>query len=151
MSSASLIEKRSSKKSYNNRNIETSSTSITSAPPTSELKHARDNLRSKDKLMMMRSKQRESLPDISPRKGNRSVRASNFELSSSANDFDTNKQLRGRQKSVPTKVDKSKIGASNEKKTSSSTELKDDRILELLKSDLLQQQKNTLVSKYKLI
>lgn len=131
MSSASLIEKRSMKKSHS-RNIETSSTSITSAPPTSDSKH--NDRRTKDK--MMRSRQRESLPDINTRKGNRSIRASNFELSSSANDFD-------HQKTIPNKVIKPKI----DPPTANKTLEKDDKIMELLKADFMQQKKNTLASK----
>lgn len=141
MSSASLMEKRSLKKSHS-RHIETSSTSITSAPPTSDSKQAHHDRRTKEK-MMQRSRQRESLPDISHRKGNRSVRASNFELSSSANDFECTRET-DHHKSVPNKVIKPKptppIAANK-----TGTHEKDDKMFELLKADLMQQQKNTLV------
>lgn len=82
MSSASLSGKRPLKKSHC-RKIETSSTSITSAPPTTSESKLHSDRRLKDKC----SKQRDSLPDIAHRKSNRSLRASNFELSSSVNDF----------------------------------------------------------------
>lgn len=82
MSSASLSGKRPLKKPHC-RNIETSSASITSAPPTTSESKVHCDRRLTDK----RSKQRDSLPDIANRKSNRSLRASNFELSSSVNDF----------------------------------------------------------------
>lgn len=133
MSSASLIEKRSMKKSRSH-NIETSSTS---APPTSDsTKQGHNDCRLKEK--MMRSKQRDSLPDISGRKGNRSVRASNFELCSSANDYD---QSIAHQKSVPNKVIKSKGPTPTARKTE--TQENDDKIYQMLKADLIAQQQNT--------
>lgn len=85
MSSASLSGKRPLKKSHA-RHIETSSTSATSAPPTTAESKLLTDRRPKDK----NSKIRDSLPDISHRKSNRSLRASNFELSSSANEFTSN-------------------------------------------------------------
>lgn len=85
MSSASVSGKRSLKKPHA-RNIETSSTSVTSAPPTTTESKLPTDRRPKEK----HSKIRDSLPDISHRKSNRSLRASNFELSSSANDFTLN-------------------------------------------------------------
>lgn len=132
MSSASLIQKRSIKKSRSH-NIETSSTS---APPTSDsTKQGHNDRRLKEK--MMRSRQRESLPDISARKGNRSVRASNFGLSSSANDFE---QGIAHQKTVPSKVIKSKGTTFTVKK--SKDQESDDKVYEMLKTDLMAQQKN---------
>lgn len=147
MSSASLVEKRSLRKSQS-RNIETSSTSITSAPPTtSESKLHGSNRRLKDQSM--RSKQRDSLPDISARKGNRSVRASNFELSSSANDFDSASNQR---QSVATKsmATKSKSIANNNSATNnvnkSECKKPDDKVLEILKMDSVEQENYRLVN-----
>lgn len=141
MSSASLVEKRSLRKSQS-RNIGTSSTSITSAPPTtSESKKYESDARLKDKSMM-RSKQRDSLPDIAVRKGNRSVRASNFELSSSANDFDSNTNHE-RQMATKSTV-KSRTHQSNAM-NKSDTKQTDDNVLELLKMDSMAQENYKLV------
>ncbi|XP_031618483.1 uncharacterized protein LOC116337761 [Contarinia nasturtii] len=131
MSSASLVEKRSLRKSQS-RNIETSSTSITSAPTTSESKLHDSNRRLKDKSM--RSKQRDSLPDIGVRKGNRSVRASNFELSSSANDFE-NKNNNDRVSKTGTKL--KTITATVNKSANVET---GDKVLEMIKMDSTEQE-----------
>lgn len=85
MSSTTFVGKHSLKKMHS-RNIETTSTSITSAPPTtSESKTLSDHC-TKKKC----SKELESSPDISNRKSRRNLRISNLELSSSANDFTLN-------------------------------------------------------------
>lgn len=131
MSSASLVEKRTLRKAQS-RNIETSSTSITSAPPTTSESKVRDSDR-RLKEKSMRSKQRDSLPDIGTRKGNRSVRASNFELSSSANDFDSN------ERQSPTKVaTKSKTTAPNASKVDHKQT--DDKVLAMIKMDSIDQE-----------
>lgn len=130
MSSASLVEKRPSRRSQS-RAIGSSSTSITSAPPTtSDSKHQDSDRRSKDKLM--RSKQRESLPDIGMKKGSRSVRASNFELCSSANEFESNND---RQPVIRTGAKPQNI-APNSKAESKQP---DDKILQLLQMDSVEQ------------
>lgn len=140
MSSASLVEKRTLRKSQS-RNIGTSSTSITSAPPTtSDSKKYETDSHSKEKSMI-RSKQRDSLPEIATRKGNRNVRASNFELSSSANDFDSSRN-HDRQSSVKATV-KSRINPSNVNK--SEIKQTDDKILELIKMDTMAQDNYKLV------
>lgn len=96
----------------------------------------------------MRSKQRDSLPDISGRKGNRSVRASNFELSSSANDFDSTSNQR---QSVATKsmATKSKPIANNNSATNNAnkpdSKKPDDKVLEILKMDSVEQENYRLV------
>lgn len=141
MSSASLVEKRTLRKSQS-RNIGTSSTSITSAPPTtSDSKKYDSDHRLKEKSM--RSKQRDSLPEIAVRKGNRSVRASNFELSSSANDFDstTNNE---RQSAAKVAV-KSRTNPSNVNK--SAAKQPDDNVLDMLKMDAMAQDSYKLVLK----
>lgn len=150
MSSASLAEKRSLRKSHSHR-IATSSTSITSAPPTTSdsKKHDSDQRSSVTKEKSMRSKQRDSLPELRVRKGNRSVRASNFELSSSANDFESTTNHHGRQSApkAPTAAATAKprttittnVGKTECKKT-------DDKILEMLKMDSLAQENYKLVS-----
>lgn len=134
MSSASLVEKRPLRKGQS-RNIETSSTSITSAPPTTSESKLRDSER-RLKEKSMRSKQRDSLPDIGTRKGNRSVRASNFELSSSANDFESVSQ--NDRQSVAKMAIKSRNNASNASKSESKQT--DDKILDLLKMDSMEQE-----------
>lgn len=135
MSSASLIEKRSTNK-FRSHNIETSSTS---APPTSDsTKQGHNDRHSKEK--MVRSKERDSLPDISARKGNRIVRASNFELSSSANDFERSIT---RQKTVSNKVIKSKGATPTARKKEEAHESDDDKIYQMIKTDLMAQQQNT--------
>lgn len=140
MSSASLVEKRSMRKSQS-RNIETSSTSITSAPTTSESKLNDSSRRSKDKSM--RPKQRDSLPDIGVRKGNRSVRASNFELSSSANDFEhTNNNERQSGVKAATKL--KTITSTNVNKPTDNRQT-DDKILEMIKIDSTEQENYKLV------
>lgn len=134
MSSASLVEKRSLRKSQS-RNIGTSSTSITSAPPTTSESKLNDSDRH-PKNKSMRSKQRESLPDIGVRKSNRNVRASNFELSSSANDFDntTNNDRQSMAKAMP----KSKTTAANINKTENKQP--NDKVMELLQVDSMKQE-----------
>lgn len=139
MSSASLIEKRTLRKSQSR--IGTSSTSITSAPPTTSdsKKHDSDHRSAKEKSM--RSMQRESLPELRVRKGNRSVRASNFELSSSANDFDssTNHHERESVKKSVTATTKTRTTAtSNINK--SDTKKSDDKVMEMLKMDSVEQE-----------
>lgn len=147
MSSASLVEKRSLRKSQSR--IATSSTSITSAPPTTSdsKKHDSDQRSAKEKSM--RSKQRDSLPELRVRKGNRSVRASNFELSSSANDFDSTINHHDRQSATkpaataanPTKPRSttiSNVGKSEPKKV-------DDKVMEMLKKDSMAQENYKLV------
>lgn len=131
MSSASLVEKRSLRKSQS-RNIGTSSTSITSAPPTTSESKLHDSDRQL-KNKSMRSKQRESLPDIGMRKGNRSARASNFELSSSANDFD--KASNDDRQSAAKVASKSKPAATNVSKIEKKQP--DDKVMELLEVDSL--------------
>lgn len=141
MSSASLVEKRSLRKSQS-RNIETSSTSITSAPPTtSESKLHGSDRRLKEKSM--RSKQRDSLPDIGVRKGNRSVRASNFELSSSANDFEStaNNDRQSGAKSTAAKAKTTNAPDVNK----SENRQPDDKVLGLLKMDSVEQENYKLV------
>lgn len=139
MSSASLVEKRSLRKSQS-RNIETSSTSITSAPPTtSESKVHGSSRRLKENSM--RSKQRDSLPDIGVKKGNRSVRASNFELSSSANDFDggaNDRKSAAKSTATKSKTTKSTVNKPENKQP-------DDKILVLIKAEAEEQEKLTLV------
>lgn len=142
MSSASLVEKRSLRKSQS-RNIETSSTSITSAPPTTtETKLHGSDRRLNEKSM--RSKQRDSLPDIGARKGNRSVRASNFELSSSANDFESATNNKRRQS--PTKPTAKSTAATKPKPSTSTTNINkseqqpDDKILEMIKMNAVEQE-----------
>lgn len=134
MSSASLVEKRSLRKSQS-RNIGTSSTSITSAPPTtSDSKKHDSHQRSKDNSM--RSKQRDSLPDIGSRKGNRSVRASNFELSSSANGFES--ATNHDRQSAAKVTAKPRVIASNVAKPD--IKHTDDKVLEMLKMDSIDQE-----------
>lgn len=134
MSSASLVEKRTLRKSQS-RNIGTSSTSITSAPPTTSESKIRDSGRS-SKEKPMRSKQRESLPDIGVRKNNRNVRASNFELDSSTNDFESVSQ--NDRQSAAKMVIKSRTNASNTNKTENKQI--DDKVLDLLKMDSKEQE-----------
>lgn len=95
----------------------------------------------------MRSKQRDSLPEIAVRKGNRSVRASNFELSSSANDFDstTNNE---RQSAAKVAV-KSRTNPSNVNK--SEAKQPDDNVLDMLKMDAMAQESYKLVLKIAVI
>ncbi|XP_055322399.1 uncharacterized protein LOC129578210 isoform X2 [Sitodiplosis mosellana] len=135
MSSASLVEKRSLRKSQS-RNIETSSTSITSAPPTT----SESNRRLKEQSM--RSKQRDSLPDIGVRKGNRSVRASNFELSSSANDFDSTSNNHDRQSAAKSMAAKSKAATKTTTSNVNKSEVKppDDNVLGMLKMSSVEQE-----------
>lgn len=139
MSSASLVEKRSLKKSLS-RNIDTSSTSITSAPVTpSEQSHSKSSVMRRSMLAdkSSRYKQRESLPNINAKKASsKSVRASNLELSSSTNDFDDINANRKSQnvpknsKSLsPSKPDPIKI---------------DDGVLEQLKMDSSAEERNRL-------
>lgn len=133
MSSALLVGKRSLRKSQC-RNIETSSTSITSAPPTTSESKLADSSCMNDKSM--RSKQRDSLPDIEVRKGNRSVRASNFELSSSANDF---KNSTSNDRQLATRMPpKSQMISSNVSK--SENRQTDDKILEMIRMDSVAQE-----------
>lgn len=86
----------------------------------------------------MRSKQRESLPDIGVRKGNRSVRASNFDLSSSANDFDNTTTNNDR--SLGKVAAKSKTVASTVAANKTEHKPADDKVMELLKMDSVQQE-----------
>lgn len=124
-------------KKFRSHNIETSSTS---APPTSDsTKQGHNDRHLKEK--MVRSKERDSLPDISARKGNRIVRASNFELSSSANDF---ARSITHQKTVPHNVIKSK-GTTPTVRKNEAHESDDDKIYQMIKTDLMAQQQNTYV------
>lgn len=133
MSSASLVGKHSLRKSQC-RNIETSSTSITSAPTTTSESKLADSSRMNDKSM--RSKQRDSSPDIEVGKGNQSVRASNFELSSSANVF-KNTASNDRQLAMKT-LPKSKIISSNVSK--SENRQMDDKVLEMMRVNSVTQE-----------
>lgn len=90
----------------------------------------------------MRSKQRDSLPDIGVRKGNRSVRASNFELSSSANDFE-NTANNERQSAAKSTVAKSKTTPSNVNKAENRQP--DDKVLTMIKMDSVEQENYKLV------
>lgn len=144
MSSASLVEKRSLRKSQSR--IATSSTSITSAPPTTSesKKHDSDQRSAKEKSM--RSKQRDSLPELRVRKGNRSVRASNFELSSSANDFDSTTNHHDRQSA--TKAAATVAANPAKQRTSvvkSEPKKVDDKIMEMIKKDSMAQENYKLV------
>lgn len=141
MSSASMIGKRSLKKSHS-RNIESSSTSITSAPPTTSesklLSADHNNRRGKEKNM--RSKQRDSLPDISARKStNKIVRASNFELSSSANGFSTNDNMHS-----SNKILKAKATSNNASKVDNNANV-DDTVSQQLKVDAIKQEQHKFV------
>lgn len=140
MSSASLIEKRTLRKSQSR--IGTSSTSITSAPPTTSDSKKHDSDQSSAKEKSMRSKQRDSLPELRVRKGNRSVRASNFELSSSANDFEsrTNHHERESAKKPVAATTKTRTTAASNQKTKSDTNKPDDKVMEMLKMDSMAQE-----------
>lgn len=152
MSSASLVEKRSLRKSQSR--IATSSTSITSAPPTTSdsKKHDSDPRSANEKSM--RSNQRDSLPELRVRKGNRSVRASNFELSSSANDFDSTTNHRDRQSKTKAATVAATAAAANPAKSrttavpnvvKSEPKKTDDKIMEMLKKDSMAQENYKLV------
>lgn len=134
MSSASLVEKHSLRRSQS-RSIGMSSTSITSAPPTSSESKMQDSDR-RPKGKSMRSKQRDSLPDIGMRKGNRSVRASNLELSGSTNDFHST-AIHDRQSDCKL-ANKTRSIVSNVSKPENKQI--DDKVLELLKMDTMEQE-----------
>lgn len=85
----------------------------------------------------MRSKQRDSLPDIGSRRGNRSVRASNFELNTSANDFESATINHDRQSAAKVTA-KPRATASNVNK--SDIKHTDDKVLEMLKMDSVDQE-----------
>lgn len=91
----------------------------------------------------MRSKQRDSLPDIGVRKGNRSVRASNFELSSSANDFESTAN-NDRQSGAKSTVAKAKTTKAPDVNKSENRQ-PDDKVLGLLKMDSVEQENYKLV------
>lgn len=140
MSSASLVEKRSKKQSHS-RNIQSSSTSITSAPPTASDQHHSKAIvssnRTKEKVH--RLKQRESLPEINLKKSSKNVRGSNYELSSSG--------INGNDDYVPSTIKSNKLGKSTtnlENIESTKSEKCADRILEQLRLDLSQEEKNRL-------
>lgn len=151
MSSASLVEKRTFRKSQSR--IGTSSTSITSAPPTTSdsKKHDSDQRGSAAKEKSMRSKQRDSLPELRVRKGNRSVRASNFELSSSANDFDSTTHQPGRKLATKASAAAAPIAAKQRTTITSNvvckTESKkiDDKVMDMLEMDTIAQDNYKLV------
>lgn len=100
----------------------------------------------------MRSNQRDSLPELRVKKGSRSVRASNFELSSSANDFESTTNHHDRQSaskaaSVAAAANPAKqrtTAASNAAK--SDTKKTDDRVMDLLKKDSMAQESYKLVN-----
>lgn len=96
----------------------------------------------------MRSNQRDSLPELRVKKGSRSVRASNFELSSSANDFESTTNHHDRQSaSVAAAANPTKqrtTAASNAAK--SDTKKTDDKVMDLLKKDSMAQESYKLVN-----
>lgn len=152
MSSASLVEKRTLRKSQS-RTIGTSSTSITSAPPTTSESKKRGNSGSRPpKDTLMRSKQRDSLPDIGTRKGNRSVRASNFELSSSGNGFDSATNIDRQSVTKASGKTRNSGGCGGvatsaaSRPTKSEAKPSDDKVMELLKMDSMAQENYKYIS-----
>lgn len=150
MSSASLGEKRALRKSQSR--IVTSSTSITSAPPTTSdsKKHDSDQRSAREKSM--RSKQRDSLPELCRvKKGSRSVRASNFELSSSANDFESTTNHHDRQSATKAASVVAAANPAKQRSTAVSNAGKsepkntDDKVMDLLKKDSMAQENYKLV------
>lgn len=97
----------------------------------------------------MRTKQRDSLPELRVRKGSRSVRASNFELSSSANDFDSTTNHHGRESA--TKATVAAATTAKPRTTTVSNVVKsepkksDDKVMEMLKKDSMAQENCKLV------
>lgn len=152
MSSASLVEKRTLRKSQSR--IGTSSTSITSAPPTTSdsKKHDSDQRSAKGKLM--RSQQRDSLPELRVRKGNRSVRASNFELCSSANEFDSTSNHHERKSATKATAAVATANTAKPRTTTVSNVAKsepkkaDDKVMEMLKKDSMAQENYKFVHFY---
>lgn len=91
MSSASLVEKGTiRKKGGYYRSIETSSSSITSAPATAAEKNAKQQqYRMKDKKKQLHH--REKLPDIDPGAVKKKTRNSTWELSNTNDDYGNDK------------------------------------------------------------
>lgn len=166
MSSASLIEKGTIRKKGYYRSIETSSSSITSAPATAAEKSAKQqHYRMKDKKKQLHH--REKLPDIDPGAVKKKTRNSTWELSN--NDEYGDKYASSNQQNASTKVKAS--GAPKKPKRSNSnitvTGLNpinsnlpeimpaggncrnlDDPMLEQLRMELIQQKNYRLVALY---
>lgn len=97
----------------------------------------------------MRSKQRDSLPELRVNKGSRSVRASNFELSSSANDFDSSTNHRDQQSATKEASMEAAAASANPAKQrpahvqnvgKSEDRKNEDKVMELLKKDSMAQE-----------
>lgn len=159
MSSASLVEKGTVRKKGYYRSIETSSSSITSAPATAAEKNAKQQQYArKEKKKYLHH--REKLPDIDPGAVKKKTRNSTWELS---NIDDIDDKYQNVENSMPKKVKPTgttkKVKRSNSNITVTGTTLvennlpnigvneqyADDNMLEQLKMDLLQQRNYRLV------